>query len=138
MKARMSKTRKTRMAIPVVVGVLSIVGSGGARAQAQIGADPPSGPGVSEQQKPPLTPVQRRVIYDSVAKDKSKTAKVHFAPAVGADVPPMIELYTLPDQVLAENHAAGSYEYTLEQDMVVLVDPTRMRVVDVIGPNGFQ
>jgi len=135
MKARMSKTR---MAIPVALGVLSIVGCADVQAQAQIDADPPSGRGVSEQQKPPLTPVQRRVVYDSVAKNKSRTAKVHFAPAVGADVPPMIELYTLPDQVLAENHTAGSYEYTLEQDKVVLVDPTKMSVVDVIGPNAFQ
>ncbi len=108
------------------------------QAQAQIDAHPRSGPGIGEQQKPPLTPVQRRVVYDSVAKNKSRTAKVHFAPAVGADVPPMIELYTLPDQVLAENHAAGSNEYTLEQDKVVLVDPTKMSVVDVIGPNAFQ
>lgn len=135
LKARMMKTR---MAIPVAVGVLSIVGCTERSALAQTDTGAPAGAGVNEQQKPPLTPGQRRVIYDSVAKDKSKTAKVNFAPAVGADVPPMIELYTLPDQVLAENHAAGLFEYTLEQDKVVLVDPTRMRVVDVIGPNGFQ
>ncbi len=134
MKARMISVR---VAIPIAVGVLSIVGCADRQAQAQTDPDAPSGPGVNEQQKPPLTQVQRRVIYDSVAKDKSRTAKVHFAPAIGADVPPMIELYTLPDQVLAENHAAGSYEYTLEQDKVVLVDPTKMRVVDVIGPNGL-
>ena len=99
---------KARIAIPVAFGVLSIVGCADrqARAQAQSDTAAPSGLAVDEQQNPPLTPVQRRTIYASVAKDKSKTAKVHFAPAVGADVPPMIELYALPDQVLAENHAA--------------------------------
>ncbi len=88
-----------------------------------------------EQQTFALTAAQRRAIYATASKDKSKAAKTHFSPTVGAEVPPMIELYTLPDQVLAENHAAKSYEYTLEQDKVVLVDPTRMRVIDVIGPD---
>lgn len=126
---------KTHMAIPVAFSMLSIVGYADQQAQAQTATDPSSGLGVNEQQKPPLSPGQRRTLYDSVAKDKSKTAKVYFAPTVGADVPPMIELYTLPDQVVAENHTAESFGYTLEQDKVVLVDPTRMRVVDVIGPN---
>ncbi len=53
---------------------------------------------------------------------------------VGADVPPMIELYTLPDDTLARIPAIKPYEYTMVQNKVVLVDPTRMRVIDVIGP----
>jgi hypothetical protein len=81
-----------------------------------------------------LTPEQRRAIYAAVGYDKSKAAKKPFAAAVGADVPPMLELYALPDQVLAENRAADFYEYTLVQNKVVLVDPTRMRVVGVIEP----
>jgi len=81
-----------------------------------------------------LTPEQRRAIYAAVGHDRAKTAKKPFLAAVGADVPPMLELYALPDQVLAENRAANFYEYTLVQNKVVLVDPTRMRVVDVIGP----
>jgi hypothetical protein len=88
----------------------------------------------SETPTPALTPAQRRVIYAAVGKDKSKTANKPFPAAVGADVPPMLKLYALPDQVLAENRSANFYEYTLVQDKVVLVDPTRMRVVDVIGP----
>jgi hypothetical protein len=88
----------------------------------------------SEQHALALTPAQRRAIYAAVSQDKSKAAKTNFSPTIGAEVPPMIELYTLPDQILAENHAAESYEYTLEQNKVVLVDPTRMRVIDVIGP----
>ncbi len=88
----------------------------------------------SEQHALALTAEQRHAIYAAVSQDKSKAAKTQFSPTIGAEVPPMIELYTLPDQILADNHAAESYEYTLEQDKVVLVDPTRMRVVDVIGP----
>jgi Protein of unknown function (DUF1236) len=87
-----------------------------------------------EQPQLALTPAQRRIIYDAVRKDKAKQAKPQFPAAVGASVPPMIELHALPDTVLAENRTANFFEYALVQDKVVLVDPTRMRVVDVIGP----
>ncbi len=87
-----------------------------------------------DQEKPALTATQRRAIYAAVSADRSKKAKTPFAPAIGASVPPMIELYPLPDQVLAQNRAANFYEYTVVHDKVVLVDPTRMRVVEVIGP----
>jgi hypothetical protein len=49
-------------------------------------------------------------------------------------VPPMINLYALPDDIVAGNPAAKLYECTMVEDKVVLVDPTRMRVVDTIGP----
>jgi hypothetical protein len=79
-----------------------------------------------------LTPAQRSVIYQAVHRDKSKVAPNRFAARIGADVPPMIELYTLPDEVLANNPVA---KLTRVDDQVVLVDPTKMRVVAVIGPN---
>ena len=57
-----------------------------------------------------------------------------FSPVIGADVPPMIELYMLPDDAVAGVPAAKLYKYTMVENKVVLVDPTKMRVVDVIGP----
>jgi hypothetical protein len=53
---------------------------------------------------------------------------------IGAEVPPMINLYALPDDIVSGNPAAKIYEFTMVGDKVVLVDPTRMRVVDTIGP----
>ena len=103
-------------------------------------ASPPAGaagdPAVSGaiEQKPLLTPGQRRAIYAEVASDKSKTSPKNFSPVAGADVPPMIELYALPDDAVADVPAAKMYKYTLVENKVVLVDPTHMRVVDVIGP----
>ena len=85
-------------------------------------------------QKFELTPTQRSAIYDAVRKDKSKVAPSRFSTAVGAEVPAMIELYMLPDDILAQNPAAKFYKYTVVQDRVVLVDPTNMRIVTVIGP----
>ena len=85
-----------------------------------------------------LTAAQRSVIYQAVHRDKSKMAPQRFAVRIGADVPPMIELYTLPDEVLADNPVAKLYKFTRVDDQVVLVDPTKMRVVAVIGPNLAQ
>jgi hypothetical protein len=48
-------------------------------------------------------------------------------------VPP-IELYTLPDDILANNPETKLYKFTNVDDQIVLVDPTRMRVIAVIGP----
>ena len=81
-----------------------------------------------------LTPAQRSAIYQEVHKDQSKVAPGRFAARVGAEVPPMIELYTLPDDILANNPETKLYKFTKVDDQVVLVDPTNMRVIAVIGP----
>lgn len=127
---------KVHKAVSIAVGILASAGCAGQQAHAQTGTETSSNLGTNEQQKPVLTPDQRRDTYAAVSKDKSKAAKVQFPPVVGAEVPPMLELHTLPYKVLAENHDAEFYNYTVENDKVVLVDPTRMRVVDVIGPDG--
>ena len=46
----------------------------------------------------------------------------------------MINLYALPDDIVADNPAAKLIQCTMVGDKVVLVDPTRMLVVDTIGP----
>ena len=81
-----------------------------------------------------LTPQQRPMIFHSVSREK---AKVKLPPggvtaSAGADLPPSIELYTLPDNVAAEIPNAKLYKYTVVNDQVVLVDPTSMKVVEVI------
>ena len=81
-----------------------------------------------------LTAAQRIEIYAAVSKDRSKTSPQRFPAAIGAEVPPMINLYALPDDIVAGNPAAKLIQCTMVGDKVVLVDPTRMRVVDTIGP----
>ena len=85
-----------------------------------------------------LTSVQRSAIYQAVHRDKTRAAPNRFAASIGADVPPMIELYALPDEVLADNPVAKLYKFTRVDEQIVLVDPTKMRVVAVIGPNPGQ
>ena len=79
-----------------------------------------------------LTPAQRGAIHQEVHKDTSKVAPSWFATHVGADVPPTIELYPLPDDIQV-NSPETIYKFTGVDDEVVLVDPTEMRVIAVIG-----
>jgi hypothetical protein len=81
-----------------------------------------------------LTPAQRNAIYQEVHKGLSKVAPSRFPTDVGAEVPPVIDLYTLPDDIVATNPEALPYKFTEVNDQVVLVDPTKMRVIAVIGP----
>jgi hypothetical protein len=89
-------------------------------------------------QKLGLTAAQRSAIYAAVSKDRSKVSPQRFPAVIGAEVPPMINLYALPDDIVSDNPAAKIYEFTMVEDKVVLVDPTRMRVVDTIGPLPHQ
>ena len=112
------------------------VGAIDAAAQTTPPAAPGSDTGVSGaiEQKLILSQAQRTAIYDQVSKDKNKVAPKDFSPVIGADVPPMTELYALPDDAVAGVPAAKLYKYTMVENKVVLVDPTKMRIVDVIGP----
>jgi hypothetical protein len=81
-----------------------------------------------------LTPAQRTAIFNAVRRsDKKITAPAELKPSVGAEAPASMELHVLPDQALLEAPAAKAFKYTMVQNQVVLVDPTNMRVVDVIG-----
>ena len=83
-----------------------------------------------------LTPRQRAEIYQTVAKEKDKVRTpppVNLRVSVGAQLPPSIELYTLPDDVGAAVPATKIYRYTIVQNEVVIVDPTTMKVIDVIS-----
>ena len=52
----------------------------------------------------------------------------------GRKLPLVTELYTLPDDIVATNPEAQPYKFTEVDDQIVLVDPTKTRVIAVIGP----
>jgi hypothetical protein len=82
-----------------------------------------------------LTPQQRASIYQTVIKEKLRTPPPPNMPVtVGEQIPPVTELYALPDPVLAESPSAKFYKYTIAQNQVVIVDPTNLKVIDVIRP----
>ena len=139
---------KNRSSIPLIAGMLMLgccLGGSLAVAQTNNGDGVSVGTGTGAkggdvgvsgaiEQKLILSPAQRQAIYEEVSKDKSKVAPKDFSPVIGGDVPPMIELYALPDDAVASVPAAKIYKYTMVENKVVVVDPTKMRVIDVIGP----
>jgi hypothetical protein len=94
--------------------------------------------GQSDVQALDLTDAQKRAIYQEARKDRSKVAPSRFATHVGAEVPPMIALYPLPDAILDTDPVTKFYQFTRVEDQVVLVDPIKMRVVAVIGPKAGE
>jgi hypothetical protein len=83
-------------------------------------------------QPPALTEDQRAVIAREVRDDKSKVARTRFPAQLGAEVPASIELYSLPDATLTAVPIVKMYRCAIVDDKIVLVDPTTMRVVEVI------
>jgi len=82
-----------------------------------------------------LTPEQKSTIFAAIQQENKKiTPPKDFQVSVGAEVPPSIELYSLPDGVMASTPAARTFKYTKMRDQVVLVDPTNMRVAEVLKP----
>jgi hypothetical protein len=82
-----------------------------------------------------LTPAEKAAIRDAVRQDTAKpsTAAAPKSVAIGAQLPPSIALRILPDAALAQAPAAKTVQYTVIGNQVILVDPTNMRVVDIIN-----
>jgi hypothetical protein len=81
-----------------------------------------------------LTTAHKAAILDAVRQESGKVAPpgTDFVASIGGPVPPQLELYVLPDRALATVPAAKTVKYTLVHNQIVLVDPTTMRVVDII------
>ena len=79
-----------------------------------------------------LTAGQRSAIYNIVIRQRAKPHADQMSIAVGAPVPPTIDLVDLPDQATADNPSAALLKYAMVHGDVVVVDPVAMRVVDVI------
>jgi len=80
-----------------------------------------------------LSAAQKTAIFQSVTKEKIKSPPpANLQLSVGAQIPASVELYPLPANVAAQIPAAKPYKYTVAQNQVVLVDPTNMKVVDII------
>jgi hypothetical protein len=89
---------------------------------------------VAQSQQAELTADDRGAIARAV---RQSGRKVKVPPgvtaAVGSELPPALELYMLPDEALATIPAAKLLKYTIIDDRIVLVDPTTMRVTDILS-----
>jgi hypothetical protein len=127
----LNQARKPMLACARIVATGLAIGIGTAFAQSAdidqtIGAAPPA---IQVE----LSPPQRTAILNAVeAEKRSIQPPADLRPSIGAQVPPSMELHMLPDQALAAAPNAKGFKYTVVQKQVVLVDPTTLRVVDVI------
>jgi hypothetical protein len=118
----------------VGLALVALIGQAAAQGNEAQNVDPRRGT-VAPAAQLALTPEQKTAIFDAVRPAEAKVKAPGNVPAtVGAQVPPATELYFLPDRALATAPEAKATKYTVAQNRVVLVDPTTMRVVDVIPP----
>ncbi len=107
----------------------------GARAQ-NLDPDEAVSPDGSVRQEFVLTAAQRNAIYDAVMQQRLRPSGIGISVAIGAPVPRSAELRDLPDPTASGDawikSSACDLKYAMVEDDVVVVDPLRMQVVDVI------
>jgi hypothetical protein len=118
----------------LLLAPLTLVGPAGpAMAQAPLSGNPR----VADPSAPlALTPAERSAILNAVRQDPARpsaTIPANVSISVGVQLPASIALRILPDAALAQAPAAKTVQYTVIGNQVVLVDPTNMRVVDIIN-----
>src|SRR5580658_6699948 len=110
----------------------TVLGSAASHAQSA-GSDEIIQPGGTVTQNIELTAAQKKSIYNAIFQQPAKTYTFELATSVGADVPSSVELTDLPGDVIAGEPWAAGLKYAMAGDnMIVVVDPVRRRVVDVI------
>jgi hypothetical protein len=117
--------------LPSLAVIALLAGSGAAAAQAVGPVEAVEANGTMRP-KPALTAAQERAIYDAVFRQRVRTPTTKVPVAIGAAVPEAVELDVLPDQADPGSGWVTDLKYALVEDDIVLVDPIRMRVVDVI------
>ena len=81
-----------------------------------------------------LTPSQKEMIFAAIRRSSVSITKPpsNLGVAIGAHLPSSTELYTLPDAVVADVPDLKSFRFTIVNDILLLIDPTSMRVVEII------
>jgi hypothetical protein len=94
------------------------------------------GPNGSVRQELALTAAQRSAIYNAVVQRRLRPSGIPIPVAIGAPVPRSADLHDLPDPAAAGDawikSSASDLKYAMVEDDIVVVDPLRMQVVDII------
>lgn len=115
---------------------LALIGGAAAQGGPPLPAMPSTGgvAPVATTQDGTLTPEQKAEIARAVRQsDRKVVVPQGLSAQIGGELPAALELYMLPDLALARIPAAKLYKYTVVNNRVVLVDPTTMRVVDILS-----
>jgi hypothetical protein len=122
-----------KMTVRVSSLVLTLLLCGAAGAAAQMaGPDEAIGASGHITQKLALSAVQKSAIYNAAVRQKVPPASRGITPIVGSPVLPSVPLFDLPSAANLEAAEIRFLKYAMVENDVVVVDPIRMRVVDVI------
>jgi hypothetical protein len=123
---------RTAISLSILVLAGTVLGSAASRAQSA-GSDEIIQPGGTVIQNIALTAAQKKSIYNAVFQQPVKPYTFELATSVGADVPLSVELTDLPGNVIGGEPWANGLKYAMAGDnMIIVVDPVRRRIVDVI------
>jgi hypothetical protein len=129
-------TGRTALPISMLAGLLALMmGMPLAGAQA-IGADEAHGGPARLAPHIALSPEQKRAIYTAVSRQRLRTSAANIPLTVGATVPRATALLALPDVARVDDLSIQDLKYATVDDNVVVVDPTTMRVIDIIRSAG--
>jgi hypothetical protein len=120
-----------RFRIPSLVLFAVLVSASAAAAQTA-GSDESVGTTGGVAQKLSLTPAQKNAIYNAVVRQKVPAASHGITAIVGTPVFPSVPLSDLPASAAVDGSGVEFLKYAMVENDVVVVDPLRMRVVDVI------
>jgi len=112
-----------------LVFLVFLVGSGSAFAQSA-GPDEAIDFNGALQPAPWLTAAQKSAIYNAVVAQRWRASSVEIPKSIGAPVPPSAALSDLPGQDDADG--AALLKYAMVEGDVIVIDPVRMRVVEII------
>ena len=118
--------------LPPFVVLTLLLGTANAIAQS-VGADEAITSHGTVTQTAGLTLAQKSAIYNAIVRQRVRASSTQIEATVGASVSRSVPLAELPDQTGLVD--ATFLRYAMVADDVVVVDPIRMRVVDVIRGN---
>jgi hypothetical protein len=123
---------RTNVSLSGLVLVGTVFGSAAAFAQS-VGPDEAVQPNGAFTQNLALTAAQKNAIHNAIFQQRLNPYTLELATTVGAPVPQSVELIDLPENATAGDPWAIHLKYAMVgNDIIVVVDPVQMRVVDVI------
>jgi Protein of unknown function (DUF1236) len=86
-----------------------------------------------ETQPLTLTNSQRAAIWEMLGNEATQTRSTRLNLHVGQIVPNRLSLQTLPNTVGNQVPAVRSYDYTMLNDELLIVDPSTKKIVAIIA-----
>lgn len=121
-----------RLCIPAFTLSVAMVSSG-ALAQS-VGSNEAVTPNGMVGRTLTLTPTQKSALYHAVLQQRARITTASIDPTIGATVSRSVQLSDLPGHsgIQGGIDTEAAFKYAMVQGDLVVVDPIRMRVIDIV------